>query len=98
MQQPTRILPTLAALPTLFRHCAGRWVLVVSLLVASGVSAGCANALGRLGVHVPIGGFGGVSVGVNTNGSLSGTVGVGASKGGVSVGVSTSGSTSIESD
>lgn len=68
------------------------------VVAASLLLTGCANTLGRVGVSVPIGGFGGVNVGINTNGTLSGSVGVGASHGGVSVGVGTSGSTQVDGD
>jgi len=44
---------------------------------------------------MPIGGFGGVHIGVDTNGTVSGTVAVGESKGGVSVRASSSGSSQI---
>jgi hypothetical protein len=74
----------------------GRLVVVLGC-VLGGVAllTACGNPLGRAGIHVPIGGIGGVSIGVNTNGTLSGSVGVGTSRGGVSVGASTSGSTDI---
>lgn len=70
---------------------------LIVVVLASLLLMGCANTLGRVGVSVPIGGFGGVNVGINTNGTLSGSVGVGASRGGVSVGVGTSGSTQVDS-
>lgn len=69
---------------------------VLSVLAFAALLNACVSPMGRLDMRIPIGGLGGVSIGVNTNGTLSGSVGVGASKGGVSVGASTSGSTQID--
>ncbi|MDP4609279.1 MAG: hypothetical protein NWS83_09125 [Burkholderiaceae bacterium] len=77
--------------PSALWRC-GRLVVVLG---GAALLTACGNPLGRAGIHVPIGGIGGVSIGVNTNGTLSGSVGVGTSRGGVSVGASTSGSTDI---
>lgn len=69
---------------------------VLSVLAFAALLNAFFSPMGRLDMRIPIGGLGGVSIGVNTNGTLSGAVGMGASKGGVSVGASTSGATQID--
>ncbi|ESS13942.1 MAG: hypothetical protein ACKVJD_00780 [Burkholderiales bacterium] len=71
---------------------------VMSVLAFAALLSACVSPLGRVGVSVPIGGFsgfGGVRIGVDTNGTVSGSVAVGESKGGVSVRASSSGSSQI---
>ncbi len=58
-------------------------VRVLPLLAATAVLAACTSV--GVGISVPLGGLGGVSVGVDSSGRVSGGVTVGA--GGVSVGV-----------
>ena len=68
---------------------------VMSVLAFAALLSACVSPLGRVGVSVPIGGFGGVRIGVDTNGTVSGSVAVGESKGGVSVRASSLGSFQI---
>ena len=68
---------------------------VMSVLAFAALLSACVSPLGRVGISVPIGGFGGVRIGVDTNGTVSGSVAVGESKGGVSVRASSSGSSQI---
>lgn len=48
----------------------------------------CANA--GVGISIPVGPFGSVGIGMNSQGQVSGTVGVGTSVGGVGIGAGTS--------
>lgn len=59
-----------------------------ALLTVASLS-GCANMTTGIGISFPIGPFGSVGVGVNSNGTVGGSVGVGV--GGATVSVGTSG-------
>ena len=67
----------------------------MSVLAFAALLSACVSPLGRVGISMPIGGLGGVHIGVDTNGTVSGSVAVGESKGGVSVRASSSGSSQI---
>ena len=62
-------------------------LLALSLLCVLGLS-GCANMTTGIGISLPIGGFGSIGVGVNSNGTVGGSVGVGVGPATVSVGTS----------
>lgn len=61
---------------------------VTGFVGAVAVLAGCANMTTGIGISLPIGGFGSIGVGVNSNGTVGGSVGVGAGPATVSVGTS----------
>jgi hypothetical protein len=58
------------------------------LVGVAAVLAACANMTTGIGISLPIGGFGSIGVGVNSNGTVGGSVGVGVGPATVSVGTS----------